>query len=92
MKINFTDEQAEAMKKLYGQFVKPGDLVFNVGANVGTRTQIFVDLGAEVVAFEPQPELADGYEQLYALYRESAESTGQMMRHWHEGRFSAGVA
>lgn len=58
MKINYTDEQTEAMKRLYGQFVRPGDLVFNVGANIGTRTQIFVDLGAEVVALEPQPNVA----------------------------------
>ena len=59
MKINFTDEQTEAMKRLYGQFVKRRGLVFNVGANIGTRTQVFVDLGARVIAVEPQPEMAE---------------------------------
>ena len=59
MKVNWTDEQQQAMKRLYGQFVKAGDLAFNVGANIGTRTQIFVDLGAEVIAVEPQPDMAD---------------------------------
>ena len=59
MKINYTDEQTEAMKRLYGQFVKHRDLVFNVGANIGTRTQVFVDLGVRVIAVEPQPEMAE---------------------------------
>ena len=59
MKINWTDEQQQAMKRLYGQFVKAGDLAFNVGANIGTRTAVFVFLGAEVVAVEPQPKIAD---------------------------------
>jgi len=57
MKINWTDEQTEAMKRLYGQFVKPGSLVFNVGANVGTRTRVFLDLEVAVVAVEPQHEM-----------------------------------
>jgi len=58
VKINWTSDQHRAMLKLYGQFVGSGDLVFNVGANVGTRTQVFVNLGAQVVAVEPQPEMA----------------------------------
>jgi len=57
MKINWTDEQTEAMKRLYGQFVGPWSLVFNVGANVGTRTRVFLDQGAAVVAVEPQREM-----------------------------------
>ncbi len=39
----------------YAQFIRPGDLVFDVGANLGERTEIFCDLGATVVAVEPQP-------------------------------------
>jgi FkbM family methyltransferase len=38
----------------YSQFVRPDDLVFDVGANVGNRTKVFLRLGARVVAFEPQ--------------------------------------
>lgn len=38
----------------YGTFVHGGDLVFDVGANVGNRTAVFADLGARVVAIEPQ--------------------------------------
>jgi FkbM family methyltransferase len=41
-------------RTFYGQFVKSGDLAFDVGANLGNRTQILVDLDAHVVAVEPQ--------------------------------------
>ena len=44
--------------KFYRQFVKPGQLVFDVGANMGNRSKIFLELGARVVAFEPQPYCA----------------------------------
>ena len=43
-----------ARKRFYAQFVGPGDLVFDVGANMGNRTDVFQDLGATVVAVEPQ--------------------------------------
>ncbi len=37
----------------YKQFIKPGDLVFDVGANLGERTKVFRAIGATVVAIEP---------------------------------------
>jgi FkbM family methyltransferase len=42
-------------RKLLSQFIGPGDLAFDVGANIGVRTEIMLSLGARVVAFEPQP-------------------------------------
>jgi FkbM family methyltransferase len=39
----------------YREFIKPGDLVFDVGANLGEKTNVFLELGASVVAVEPQP-------------------------------------
>lgn len=42
---------------LYGRYVKPGDLVFDIGANVGQRTGWFLRLGCRVIAVEPQAEL-----------------------------------
>ena len=42
------------MDRLYGSFVRPGDLVFDVGAHVGDRVASFRRLGARVVAVEPQ--------------------------------------
>ncbi len=44
-----------AMDALYARFVRPGDLVFDVGAHVGDRISSFRRLGARVVALEPQP-------------------------------------
>jgi len=43
-------------KDFYSQFIKSGDLCFDVGANKGNRTVIFLELGAKVVAVEPQQE------------------------------------
>jgi FkbM family methyltransferase len=43
------------MAALYSQYVKPGDLVFDIGAHVGDRVAAFRSLGARVVAIEPQP-------------------------------------
>lgn len=44
-----------AMDALYARFVRPGDLVFDIGAHVGDRVAAFRRLGARVVALEPQP-------------------------------------
>ncbi len=41
----------------YGEFVRPGDLAFDIGAHVGDRIGSFRRLGARVVAVEPQPAL-----------------------------------
>jgi FkbM family methyltransferase len=39
----------------YRQFISPGDLVFDVGANMGNRIAVFLELKARVIAVEPQP-------------------------------------
>lgn len=41
----------------YRQFIRSGDLCFDVGAHLGDRTAHFLKLGARVVAIEPQPQL-----------------------------------
>jgi FkbM family methyltransferase len=51
--------------RLYAQFVKRGDLVFDIGAHVGDRVASFRRLGARVVAVEPQPALAFALKALY---------------------------
>ena len=38
----------------YAKFIKKGDLVFDIGANVGDKTDMFLHLGAKVIAVEPQ--------------------------------------
>lgn len=42
------------MLDFYSQFVSPGTLCFDVGANIGNRVKIFLELQADVVAIEPQ--------------------------------------
>jgi len=46
------------MRQLYGGFVKPGDVVFDIGAHVGNRTRGLAALGCRVIAVEPQPDFA----------------------------------
>lgn len=41
--------------RFYAQFIRPDDLVFDVGAHVGNHIQPLIDNGATVVAIEPQP-------------------------------------
>ncbi|MGZ5486530.1 MAG: FkbM family methyltransferase, partial [Nitrososphaeraceae archaeon] len=40
--------------RFYSRFIKKDDLCFDIGANFGRRTEIFLKLGARVVAVEPQ--------------------------------------
>ena len=44
------------MARLYRQFMAPGDLAFDIGAHVGSRTLAWSRLGARVVAVEPVPQ------------------------------------
>jgi FkbM family methyltransferase len=46
----------QEMTAFYSQFVRSGDLVFDVGSNVGEYTEVFLNLGARVVAIEPQQD------------------------------------
>ena len=58
LRIYYGDRQRRAaMEDLYARFVRPGDLVFDIGAHVGDRVAAFRRLGARVVAVEPQPAL-----------------------------------
>ena len=40
--------------EFYSQFLSKGDLCFDVGANTGSRTDLFLKLGAKVLCIEPQ--------------------------------------
>ncbi len=42
--------------KFYKTLISPGDLVFDIGANVGNRVKVFLEIGAKVIAVEPQPD------------------------------------
>lgn len=51
-------------KRFFSSFISEGDLVYDVGANYGNRVKPLVQVGARVVAVEPQPKCA-----LYLLER-----------------------
>ena len=76
------------MSKFYSQFINTGDLCFDIGANLGNRTEVFLGLGASVVAVEPQESCM---QQLHKRYKDndrvvliqkalgSSEGQGEMM-------------
>src|ERR1700758_1066095 len=55
------------MDRLYSRFVRPADLVFDIGAHVGDRVAAFSRLGCRVVAVEPQPPLARLLRTFYGI-------------------------
>jgi FkbM family methyltransferase len=54
------------LKTLYQQFVRAGDLVFDIGAHAGNHVRAFSALGCRVVALEPQPDFARLLRMLFA--------------------------
>lgn len=53
-------------KKFYSQFIAKGDLCFDIGAHLGDRTRTWLQLGAKVLAIEPQPRFAKHLRDKYA--------------------------
>lgn len=41
-------------KKFYSNLISKNDLCFDIGANKGLKSKLFISLGANVIAFEPQ--------------------------------------
>lgn len=60
-----TPWRARRMQRLYGEFLEPGALGFDIGAHVGNRVRCWRALGARVVAVEPQRDFARLLERLY---------------------------
>jgi FkbM family methyltransferase len=70
LRIYYGDrERSAAMDGLYRRLVRPGDLVFDIGAHVGDRIAAFRRLRARVVAVEPQPALVRTLRLLYGRDR-----------------------
>lgn len=57
--------RARRLRRFYSQFVAPGSLCFDVGAHAGNRVRCWRQLGARVVAVEPQPDFARLLRLLY---------------------------
>lgn len=71
-KFFFPTRYDKAQKKLfdqrvcfYKQFIKCDELCFDVGANYGNRTAVFIDIGAKVIALEPQEKCFRFLEKSY---------------------------
>jgi len=54
---NYKPFNKKRLRNFYSQFIKPGDLAFDIGALTGNRSNTWLNLGAKVVAVEPQPVL-----------------------------------
>lgn len=68
--------RTKTLRDFYSQFIRPGDLVFDIGANQGDRTEVFVQMGARVVAVEPQPVLAARLRTIFRYSPVSVEAVG----------------
>lgn len=75
-------------RRLYRQFISPGDLCFDIGANIGEVAQVMLDLGARVVSVEPQSESIAALRKRFADNRNftlvakaagSAAGSGELM-------------
>ena len=53
-------------RRFYRQFISPGDWCFDVGAHMGDRTATWLELGANVLAVEPNPRFANYLEKKFA--------------------------
>lgn len=60
-----TTHPRRLMRRFYAQFIKKDDLCFDIGANLGNRTRMFLELGAKVICVEPQKKCLD---KLYRLF------------------------
>ena len=49
------------LRNIYDPFLRTGDLCFDIGANQGSRSRTWLNMGARVVAVEPQPALVEGF-------------------------------
>lgn len=66
--IEFLQSQKELLKKrsnFYSNFINPGELCFDVGANIGNRVDAFLNIGARVIAIEPQETCVTFLEKKY---------------------------
>ena len=46
------------LRRFYQNHLTPGSRAWDIGAHLGSRTRVWLDLGAQVTAYEPQPVCA----------------------------------
>jgi FkbM family methyltransferase len=57
--------RARRLRRFYSRFVTPGSLCFDVGAHAGNRVRCWLELGARVVAVEPQADFVRLLQRFY---------------------------
>lgn len=57
--------QKKKMRDFYQQFLQKGELCFDVGANIGDRTEVFLSIKSQVICIEPQ---ANCLQKLYKKF------------------------
>ena len=57
--------RARRLRRFYSHYVQQGSLCFDVGAHAGNRVRCWRQLGARVVAIEPQPDFVRILSWLY---------------------------
>lgn len=62
-------KEVEFYRMLLGNWFRPGGLVFDIGANQGSKTKIFLELGAKVIAIDPDGHNQEILRQRFLLYR-----------------------
>jgi FkbM family methyltransferase len=65
--LKYRSSQSER-KRFYAQFVREKELCFDVGANIGNKTEIFIALGAKVVSIEPQTQCVQKLKRKFKKY------------------------
>jgi len=68
-------------REFFRQFIDPGDLVFDIGANKGEYAEMLLELGARVVAIEPEPTIAKRTRQRFPQVRVVAAAAGPAPGH-----------
>jgi FkbM family methyltransferase len=66
--IDNRNKEVQFYKRILKKFRK-GDLIFDIGANYGYKTDIFLRLGARVVAVEPDASNQDALKKKFLRYR-----------------------
>ena len=56
-KLGIRSKFHDELKLFYAPLIKNQSLVFDIGANIGSRTLIFQELAGRVIALEPNPDL-----------------------------------
>src|SRR5438270_13965693 len=67
-RIRARDDEARFYRSLLNGF-RPGNLIFDIGANAGEKTDVFLRLGARVVAVEPDQRNQEVLRQKFLKFR-----------------------